>query len=583
MADDGATAQPVGFTLKKYAQITGLPLEFLRACGLSDIQLGGRPAVRIPYLGRGGEQLAVRFRVARDGDCFRWKSGSRPCLYGLNRIGDARATGYVVLIENEAKVQTLWRHGIPAVGLPRIADWRDDRDSVNFDGINTIHVVVTPDTDARALRNWLGQSAIRARASLLELATDPSKMHIADPAGFDRAWQVAVLGSVSWTALEVQERAEERLEAWELCADLARSENVLAEFDHDVGMAGLVGERRNAKLIYLALTSRRCRRPVSVAIKGPSTGGKSFTVNSVLRFFPQDAFYALTAVSDRSLAYSTEPLKHRHLVIYEAPGLGSEFTNYLVRSLLSEGRIRYETAGKLIEREGPTGLIITTTSLRLHPENETRMLSLTMDDSRTQTAAVLRALANGGTQVDLSRWHALQKWIGLSKCEVVIPYAPTLADMVPPVTIRLRRDFGTILTLIGSHALLHQASRRKDKNGRLIAELADYAAVRALVADLVADGAEVVIKPEVKETVRAVNELLTGGQKEVMQADIQKVLRLDKSVVSRRVAAAIEAGALRNLEDRKGRPARLILRDALPEEIEILPGPERLHGCTGRG
>jgi hypothetical protein len=35
---------------------------------------------------------------------------------------------------------------------------------------------------------------------------------------------------------------------------------------------------------------------------------------------------------------------------------------------------------------------------------------------------------------------------------------------------------------------------------------------------------------------------------------------------------------LRNLEDRKGKPARLVLGDPLPEEIELLPKPERLHG-----
>ena len=105
--------------------------------------------------------------------------------------------------------------------------------------------------------------------------------------------------------------------------------------------------------------------------------------------------------------------------------------------------------------------------------------------------------------------------------------------------------------------------------------------MRELVADLVAEGAEVTVKPEVRETVSAVADLLAAGRTEVRQADIQKVLRLDKSVVSRRVAAAVGAGVLRNLEDRKGRPARLVLGDPLPEEIEILPRPEGLHGCTG--
>ena len=345
-------------------------------------------------------------------------------------------------------------------------------------------------------------------------------------------------------------------------------------------MVGLVGERRVARLTYLAVTSRLFKRPVSVAVKGPSTGGKSFTVELVLRFFPGDAFYALTAMSDRALAYSTEPLKHRTLVIYELPGMASEFASYLIRSLLSEGRLRYETAGRLIEREGPTGLIVTTTALRLHPENETRMLGVTVNDAPQQTRAILLALANGDTRADLSRWHALQTYLGASMCEVVIPYASALAQLIPPVAIWLRRDFRTVLTLIGTHALLHQASRRKDCDGRLIAEIADYAAVRELVADLVAEGAEVTIKPEVRETVAAAATLLADGREEVRQDDIKNVLHLDKSVVSRRVAAAMDAGLLRNREDRKGRPARLVLGNPMPAQIELLPQPERLHGCT---
>ena len=581
MVDDNATAQPLGLTLEQYAVTAHLPVEFIRKCGLPDMVMAGRPAVRIPYLGDGGEELAVRFRIAPTGDCFRWKSGCRPSLYGLNRIGNARAAGDIVLVEGEANVHTLWRHGVPAVGLPSGTAWREDRDSKCFDGIGTIYVAVNPDT-GKSVPTWLGQSAIRARTRLLQLpGKDPSAMHIADPAGFKQAWQVALLGAVPWAALEEKERAEERAEAWELCADLACSEDILAEFDRDLRLVGLVGERRVAKLTYLAVTSRLFERPVSIVVKGPSSGGKSFTVESVLRFFPAGAFYALTGMSDRALAYSTEPLKHRILVIYEVPGIASEFASYLVRSLLSEGKVRYETAGKLIEREGPTGLIVTTTSLRLHPENETRMLSLTVSDTQEQTKGVFRALANGDKRAtDVLRWQALQTWLAASTCEVVIPYASALAEKMPPVAIRLRRDFKTILTLVRAHALLHQASRRKDEHGRVIAEVADYAAVRKLVADLVAEGAEVMIKPEVRETVAAAKKLLAGGRDAVRQDAIKNVLKLDKSVVSRRVAAAMEAGVLRNLEDRKGRPARLVLGDPLPKEIELLPKPERLHGCA---
>ena len=73
-------------------------------------------------------------------------------------------------------------------------------------------------------------------------------------------------------------------------------------------------------------------------------------------------------MSERALAYSEEPLSNRFLVLIEAGGAG-DMANYLVRSLLSEGRLCYETVEKtpegmkarLIEREGPTGLLVTTT------------------------------------------------------------------------------------------------------------------------------------------------------------------------------------------------------------------------------
>jgi hypothetical protein len=498
--------------------------------------------------------------------------------------------GYVVLVEGESDVHTLWHYGIPALGLPGAANWCEDRDAQFFEGIETIYVVIEPDKGGQSMRSWLAQSAIRTRAKLLQLsAKDPSAMHIADPVGFKEAWQAVLLGAVPWTAIDEKERARAQAEAWNACADLAKTENILAEFDKELATVGLVGERRVAKLIYLAVTSRLLDCPISIAVKGPSSGGKSFTVDTVLRFFPGEAFHALTAMSDRALAYSTEPLKHRHLVIYEAAGMASDFATYLIRSLLSEGRLRYETVektrdglvSKFIEREGPTGLIVTTTRLRLHPENETRMLSLTVTDTQEQTAAVFRGLANGGTYGgDLSRWQALQTWLAMSNCQVDIPYADRLAKSVPPIAVRLRRDFKAVLTLIRAHALLHQARRQKDADGHIVSEVTDYAAVRELVVELLAEGAEVAIKPEVRETVQAVADLLEDGRQEVKQTDIKKVLKLDKSVVSRRVAAALDAGMLRNLEDRKGRPARLVIGDPLPDEIELLPRPERLHGCT---
>jgi hypothetical protein len=303
----------------------------------------------------------------------------------------------------------------------------------------------------------------------------------------------------------------------------------------------------------------------------------------VLSFVPESAYYALTAMSEHTLAYSEEPIKHRFLVIYEAAGMSGEFATYLMRSLLSEGRVRYETVEKtsvgikprLIEREGPTGLIVTTTAVKLHPENETRLLSLTVTDTQDQTRTVMAALAEEAGEVapDLEVWHALQVWLESAEHRVFIPYAKILADLIPPVAVRLRRDFGALLNLIRAHALLHQASRERDAEGRIVATIEeDYAAVRELVVDLVGEGVETTVPATVRETVEAVRRLREGSNGEpVTVAELARKLELDRSTVSRRARNAKDRGYLRDLEDNPRKPSRLILGDDLPDDVQILP------------
>jgi hypothetical protein len=318
-------------------------------------------------------------------------------------------------------------------------------------------------------------------------------------------------------------------EAWNPTADelrvamapeLARRSRILDVFAAEIGAAGLAGEQRLVKLIYLVVTSRLLDRIVSIAVKGPSSAGKSFVVERVLGYFPPSAFYALSAMSEHAIVYDQEPLQHRILVIYEAAGMASDLSTYMIRSLLSEGRVRYVTVEKakggelrprLIDREGPTGLIVTTTELKLHPENETRLLSLTVTDSAEQTRAVLLAQAGEAAELEAEAWHDLQAWLADQPNRVVVPYASDLAAAIPPVAVRLRRDFPAVLALVRAHAVLHQANRERDQLGRIVASLADYAEVRVLVADLVAEAAEQTVPDTIRETVSAVAGLVAGG------------------------------------------------------------------------
>ena len=593
------TAPPVagGCTLAQYAEAKQLPVTFLQSLGLQDVRYHGLPAVRIPYFDRSRAEIAVRYRLALEGDNrFRWKSGTKPQLYGQDRLDEPRTAGYVVVVEGESDVHTLWFHGIPAVGIPGANSWRDERDACHLEGIPKICAVVEPDRGGETVKGWLTTSSIRHRVQLLSLGEhkDPSEMYLADPEHFRDRFQAAKERAVPWAQVAAVEREAGRRELWVRCETLARSPSILDRFYKALATAGLVGEKRAVKLLYLIVSSRLLEQPVSAKVGGPSAVGKSYIVDRVLPFFPPSAFYVLSGMSERALAYSQEPLSHRILVLYEAIALQSDFASYLVRSLLSEGRVRYEFVEKtkdglrarVIEREGPTGLLVTTTAIRLHPENETRLFSIPTTDTTEQTGAIMLSVAKdaetkeGDDSLNLSEWHALQDWLASGDQGVVIPYASALAKKIPPVAVRLRRDFKAILTLIRTHALLHQATRKRDVQERIIADIDDYAVVRELVADLVGEGLEATVSPAVRETVDALSNL--GPAKDVSVAEVAKELELDRSAASRRVKKALNLGYLKNLEDRQGKPARLVLGDPMPNDEPILPQPEALtgHCCT---
>jgi hypothetical protein len=368
---------------------------------------------------------------------------------------------------------------------------------------------------------------------------------------------------------------------------LAGEPRILDRFAAEVLRIGVVGERHIIQLIYLTVVTRFFDRVVNLALKGPSAGGKSFLLERVLSFFPESAYYVLTGMSEHALVYDDEPLSHRMLVIYEAAGMAGDMQTYFIRSLLSEGRIRYVTVvkskngpeKKLINRPGPTGLLTTTTAVHLHPENETRLMSVTVTDTAQQTKAIMLAQAGLAQSANVAPWHELQRWLERNVADVAIPYASDLAKQIPPVAVRLRRDFPAVLALIRAHALLHQASRTRDTSGAVLADLDDYAVVRSIVEQLIGEAAERTIPETVRETVAKVDELTAGGG-EASLPEIAKALDLDKSAASRRVRVALNRGYLKNLEEKRGRPSRVVLGDPLPEDVDILPTVEVLQCCS---
>jgi hypothetical protein len=303
------TVPPDGLRLADYAEAKGLPEEFLRKCGLTEITLAGAPAVKIPYYDRNGVERAVRFRFRLDGGQgrFRWKTGSKPFLYGLERLDAAHAAGTLVLVEGESDVHTLWYHAIPALGLPGADAWRESW-ADELDGIGRILVVIELDRGGDAVRRWLARSRIRDRVALVSLAPhkDPSALYLADRPGFLAAWKAAVARAVSWAddaaAAQATAAAQAAPAAFRLLTDPA----LFRRIGHALRATGYAGPLWLPRLVHLALTSRLLERPMNMALVGPSAAGKNAVLDAARTLIPNDAIYEMSAGTAHALVYEDE-------------------------------------------------------------------------------------------------------------------------------------------------------------------------------------------------------------------------------------------------------------------------------------
>jgi hypothetical protein len=593
---NAATHEVSGCTLDAYLLHKALQPTTTQQLSVTEIpkhQTTKKPALRIPYFDRAGQTVAVQYRISLNGDDrFRWRSGDKPILYGLWKF--TGESDFLVLCEGASDFHTLFEQGFPALALPGASSWREERDAGHFEAVNRVYIIIEPDKGGETLKAALSGSRIKEKAYLVSLSPfkDPSALHIDDPAKFKERFQAALDAAERFVDVDAKEKEQLASKAWKTCKSLATQTSILEAFGAVLPALSVAGEEKLCKLIYLAITSRLFDKPTSVGVKGPSSGGKSYALQQVCKLFPESAFYVITSMSPNALAYSKEPFKHRTLIVLEAAGMESDHISYIIRTLLSEGHIKHETVLKsdkgmepvTLDKEGPTNLVVTTTAISLHPENETRILSICINDSREQTRAVLRALADEEPEtVDLCPWTALQTWLESGERRVSIPYAAKLAELIPPVAVRLRRDFSSVLSLIRAHTLLHRATRDRDSKGRLLASLDDYRAVRDLVSDYIAEALESAVSVTVRETVEAVQALKDLEVEPVTVRKIAEHLKLDKSATSRRVKAALSAGYLVNKEaegdkskKRRVRKFDLDLGDPMPAEQAILPSPEQL-------
>ena len=247
-------------------------------------------------------------------------------------------------------------------------------------------------------------------------------------------------------------------------------DRILADFD----TIGIVGERVNKLVGFLAATSRKLDAPLAVVIQSSSAAGKTSLMDAVLTFMPEEERIKYSAMTGQSLFYMGQAnLKHKILAIVEEEGASR--ASYALKLLQSEGELTIASTGKdpdtgqLVTQEyrveGPVMIFLTTTSIQIDEELMNRCLVLSVDEGRSQTQAIHRRQREKRTLAGLLARAEREELLTLHRnaqrlirpLAVLNPYAERLT--FPSEATRTRRDHEKYLTLIDTIALLHQYQR----------------------------------------------------------------------------------------------------------------------------
>jgi DNA primase len=259
-------------------------------------------------------------------------------------------------------------------------------------------------------------------------------------------------------------------EATALLRDPHLLDRVLADYER----CGIVGERTNKLVAFIAAVSRLLDDPLAIIIQSSSAAGKTKLMDAVLGFMPEEQRIRYSAMTGQSLFYfEGQDLKHKILAISEEEG--AERATYALKLLQSEGQLTIASTGKdpqsgrLVTNEyhveGPVMIFLTTTSAEIDEELLNRCIVLSVDEDREQTRAIHRLQREAETlegmlareeREQILRLHRNAQRL-LRPMRVVNPYAPSLTFL--DGRTRTRRDHAKYLTLIRTIALVHQHQR----------------------------------------------------------------------------------------------------------------------------
>ena len=398
-----------------------------------------------------------------------------------------------------------------------------------------------------------------------------------------------------------KEVTEEKLteEEIKIAKEMLDNPSLLNKILETIKKLGIVGEENNCLLIYLAISSRILKKPLSVIVKGQSASGKSYPVQKIIQLFPKSAYIDITDATAQSFYYvEKDYFKNKIIIIFERHG--SQKSDYAIRSFQSEEKLKIQVTVKdpitgefktdFKEVEGPVGFITTTTNSTIHDENETRNLSIYTDESTGQTNRIIDQQCEsydfrnqGLNSKDLEKQIILQKFLAKEKkLRVVIPYAKALMKNLPKNNVRIRRDSQKILALIEITTCLYQRQRHIDeKKEYIISSLADFYIIKIIFEEIIKKTLSEMPDRTIK-IIKKAEELTEASDDSesftFSRQELARELEWDKKLIEKWISPAENQNFLIIVEGGKGKnPYRYKFNsDKKIQDKEILPSVEKI-------
>jgi hypothetical protein len=372
--------------------------------------------------------------------------------------------------------------------------------------------------------------------------------------------------------------------------ELLRSPFFFSRLLKDIHRSGLVGEERNALVSFVAATSRLLPQPISMLVKGSSSAGKNWMVDRVLDFLPSGEVHKFSASSAKSWNYQENNLAHKVVFLEERNEASGPV--HPLRLLISEGKLisnvtrqgRFSGVREFVTK-GPIAAISTTTQNRIEIDDETRHVSIWVDESQEQTGRIVggdveRELSENSNliTVDLKRWHMVQRLLK-RRAQFPIQFSKWLrqvGDSVDRSRIWTRRYFPTYLRAIKTVALIrsfHWSKAQLLQKNRISVRFSDVAITTRMFGPVLAEslGRADDSNLEVRERITHLSDDLDGEG--VSASDLSHDMKISLHRAYGFLRDAYKSGTIR----RANSPSEANRKLYLPSPLQsFLPEPEEL-------